>query len=512
MSEAMSPSKAISGNKLALLNRKLRGQFGQLSQDRIRRRAADERPPLSFAQERLWFLHRIGLVGPAYNIAVALRLSGPLRVGALETALSEVVRRHEALRTRFEARDGIGVQVVDPPWAVALQPSTMDLAEARRRAQLAADRTFDLAADRLLRIELFRLAPEDHVMVLIMHHIVSDGWSMNVLIRELEAFYGAGVEGRSRPLRELPIQYADYALWHRQWLSSGVLDSQLAYWTARLAGAPDGLSLPTDRPRPAVQSFRGSVHRFAVTRELTSALRSLARAERATLFMVLLAAFDVVLMRWSGQHDVVVGTPIAGRTRAETEDLIGFFVNLLALRVDLSGEPSFREVLRRVKAAALEAFAHQDLPLEKLVEALQPVRDLSRQPLFQTAFVLQDVSLDSIALPGLVVQPLEEEVTSARFDLELSITQRAGGLSATLNYATDLFEAPTIERLAGHFVRLLEELVADPARRVSEVSLLSDAERAQLVTGWNDTAVAYPQEGCLHELFGAQAARTPDAA
>ncbi|MBU6463207.1 MAG: non-ribosomal peptide synthetase, partial [Bradyrhizobium sp.] len=482
----------MSGKKLALLNRKLVEQFGHLSHNVIRRRRTDEVPPLSFAQERLWFLHGTGLVGPAYNIAFALKLSGRLKVDALAAALTEIVRRHEALRTRFEARDGLGVQLVDPPWPVVLQSLTVAIGEAHQRARLAAERPFDLAADRLLRVELFRIAPEDHVLVLVMHHIVSDGWSMKVLIREMQALYGAAVEGRRPTLRELPIQYADYAVWHRQWLANGVVDRQLAYWTGRLAGAPDGLALPTDRPRPAVQSFRGSAHRFALTGELMTSLRSLARAERATLFMVLLAAFDVLLMRWSGQRDVVVGTPIAGRPRAETEGLIGFFVNMLALRLDLSGDPSFREVVRRVKVAALEAFAHQDLPFEKLVEALQPARDLSRQPVFQTAFALQDVSIESITLPGLAARPLDEEVRSARFDLELSMTEVAGGLSATLNYATDLFDSPTIERLAGHFVRLLEALVADPLRRVSEVSLLGAAERQQLVTEWNDTAAAYP--------------------
>ncbi|HEY2571433.1 MAG TPA: condensation domain-containing protein, partial [Solirubrobacteraceae bacterium] len=433
--------------------------------------------PLSYSQERLWFLDQLGLVGSAYNMPTAVRLVGRLDVAALAGALSEVVRRHEALRTRIEGHEGSGVQVIDPPWRVELAALACDAGEARQRARATMERPFDLANDRLLRVELLRLGAQDHVLVLVMHHIVSDGWSMEVLVREIGALYAAFVQGQVARLPELSIQYADYALWQRRVLS-GEAPRQLGYWTKQLAGAP--------------------------------ALADLGRREDATLFMVLLAAFDVLLGRWSGQDDVVVGTPIAGRTRAETEELIGFFVNTLALRSDLSDDPAFATLLRRVKETALAAYGHQDLPFEKLVEALQPVRDLSRQPIFQVMFALQNVPHRTTPMRGLSVEPFGEEVASAKFDLQLTMMEASGELWARFDYATDLFEASTIERLADHFERLLDGIVSAPSRRVSELALLGEAERRQLVSGWNDTAVAYPQH-CLHDLFAAQAARTPDA-
>src|SRR5258708_5078356 len=474
-------------------------------------RLSTTQAPLSFAQERLWFLEELGMVGTAYNMPTAVRLVGGLEVAALSAALSEVVRRHEALRTRFATRDGAGVQVIDPPWRIDLEPVTFEVVAARRRVRALMEQPFDLASDRLLRSMLLRLGAEDHVLVLVMHHIVSDGWSMGVLIREIASLYAAFVEGQGSPLPELPIQYADYALWQPRFVAGAVLERQLAYWKERLSGAPAALDLPTDRPRPAVPSHRGAVHRFMLRGELATALATLARAQDATLFMMLLAAFQVLLSRWSGQDDVVVGTPIAGRTRPETEDLIGFFVNLLALRGDFSGAPAFRTVLQQVKATALDAYAHQDLPFEKLVEALQPVRDLSRQPILQVMFALQNVPHRPIQMQGLAVRPFAEEVATAKFDLQLSMMETSGELWARLDYATDLFDAATIARMAGHLERLLEGIVADPQRRVAEPALLSEAERHQLVSEWNDTAVGYPQQRCLHELFASQAARTPAA-
>jgi amino acid adenylation domain-containing protein/non-ribosomal peptide synthase protein (TIGR01720 family) len=392
-----------------------------------------------------------------------------------------------------------------------LEPIAVEAGAARSRAEAIMAQPFELARERLLRAALLRLAPEVHVLVLSMHHVVSDGWSMGVLVGEIEALYAAFTTGRPSPLRALPIQYADFAVWQRRWLAETALQQQLAYWTERLAGAPAGLELATDRPRPAVPSFRGAVHSFAIDADRTASLMKLARAEGATLFMVLLATFNVLLARWSGQDDVVVGTPIAGRTRAETEGLIGFFINMLALRSDLTGSPSFRSLLQRVKTAALDAYAHQDLPFEKLVEALHPVRDLSREPVFQVVFALQNMPQHQGKMAGLALEPFETGTVAAKFDLELSIAETSDGLSASLVYATDLFDASTIARLADHFQRLLEQVGIQPDRRVGELVILSSAERHQLVTEWNDTAVAYPQDICLHELFADHAERRPDA-
>jgi amino acid adenylation domain-containing protein/non-ribosomal peptide synthase protein (TIGR01720 family) len=474
--------------------------------------------PLSFAQERLWFLEQLGTSGAEYHISETFRLKGKLDRRALEQSLSELISRHEILRTHFEAVDGRAVQFVGS--ANALRIDWQDLSKVVKSERMTTtqnfirtvvDRPFDLGCAELLRVAALSVGDEDHVLVLVMHHIVSDGWSLGVLIRELGALYAARVEGREPRLPELPIQYVDYALWQRRVVSGEVLERQLGYWKTQLAGAPAGLDLPADRPRPAVPSYRGASHRFTIGRELTSALAELARTRGATLFMVLLAAFDVLLARWSGQDDVVVGTPIAGRTRAETEGLIGFFVNTLALRSDVADDPRFETLLRRVKETALAAYSHQELPFEKLVEALHPVRDLSRQPIFQVMFSLQNVPGEDLVLPGLTVSRIDQERPVTQFDLMLVMQQTPAGLVGQFQYATDLFEAGTIARLAEHFVRLLDGIVADPQRRVSELALLGEAERHQLVSGWNDTAVSYPQPHALHELFAAQAARTPDA-
>ena len=474
-------------------------------------RLAQVEAPLSHGQERLWFVEQLGLSGSSYLVPAAVRLVGKLDIGALSAALSEVVRRHESLRTRFEMRGESAVQVIDPPWPVALVPemaATED--EARQRSDALMRQPFDLSRDRLLRAALLQLSPDVHVLVLSTHHIVSDGWSMGVLLGEIETLYAAFCAGRPSPLPDLPIQYADYAVWQRRWLEETALQRQLDYWTGQLAGAPGGIELATDRPRPAVPSFRGAVHRFSVAPACTAALTALARQEGATLFMVLLAAYDVLLSRWSGQDDVVVGTPVAGRSRIETERLIGFFVNMLALRCDVSGAGSFRDVLRQIKATALDAYAHQDLPFEKLVEALHPVRDLSREPVFQVVFALQNTPQRSRGLPGLKLEPFAADAVAAKFDLELAMTEEQGGLAATLVYATDLFDAETMARLAEHFVRLLQGIAANPDGRLSELNLLSTAERQQLVA-WSGSSAVYAQDRCLHELFAEQAARDPAA-
>ncbi|HEX2077834.1 MAG TPA: condensation domain-containing protein, partial [Longimicrobium sp.] len=391
--------------------------------------------PLSFSQRRLWFLDRMEPGNVFYNLPNAVRLRGALDVPALERALGEIVRRHEALRTTFAEADGSPVQVIAPFGGFALPVEDLSglgeadrEAAARRRVGEEAARPFDLSAGPLFRAGLLRLGAEDHVLLLSMHHIVSDGWSLGVLLRELSALYAAYREGRESPLPELPVQYADYAVWQHEQLAGGVLDRQLAYWRERLADAPALLELPTDHPRPAVQTYRGATVPVELSVELLERLQALGRSEGATLYMTLLAAFQVLLSKYSGSKDIVVGTSIAGRTRKEFEELIGFFVNTLVLRTDLSGDPSFRETLRRVREATLGAYVHQELPFEKLVAELQPERSLSHSPLFQVVFSLQDRNQPVGGLAGLKAGGVEAELGTAKFDLELNLAVHAQGL------------------------------------------------------------------------------------
>src|SRR5688500_3844762 len=400
--------------------------------------------PLSFAQERLWFLDRLEPGSITYNLAAALRLTGSMVEAALKRSLIEIVRRHEALRTVFAEVDGSPVQVIAPSGAFALPVEDLSglgdadrEAAVRRRANEEAVRPFDLSAGPLFRAALLRLGSEDHVLLLGMHHIVSDEWSMGILSREFSALYAAYREGRESPLPELPVQYADYAVWQREQLRGEVLERHLSYWRKRLAGAPELLELPTDHPRPAVQTYRGATVPVALSPELLERLQALGRSEGATLFMVLLSAFQVLLGTYAGSEDVVVGSPIAGRTRGEVEELIGFFVNTLVLRTDLSGDPSFRETLRRVREVTLGAYEHQEVPFERLVAELQPERSLSHSPLFQVMFALQNAGDGAGALSGLHVSGVESERASAKFDLSLTLAATAQGLRGELNYSTD---------------------------------------------------------------------------
>ncbi|HEX8695142.1 MAG TPA: non-ribosomal peptide synthase/polyketide synthase, partial [Longimicrobium sp.] len=475
---------------------------------------------LSFAQERLWFLDRLEPGSTTYNIFGARRLGGVLDETALERSFSEIVRRHESLRTTFREVNGSPVQVVAPFEGFSLAVEDLSgLSEADREAAVGrrageeARRPFDLSTGPLFRAALLRLGAEDRVLLLGMHHIVSDGWSMGVLFRELSSLYAAYREGRESPLPELPVQYADYAVWQREQLTGEVLDRQLAYWKERLAGVPELLELPTDHPRPAVQTYRGATVPVALSRELLERLQALARSEGATLYMTLLGAFQVLLSKYAGSEDVVVGSPIAGRARGEVEALIGFFLNTLALRTDLSGNPSFREVLGRVREATLGAYAHQEVPFEKLVAELQPERSLSHAPFFQVWFTLLNAEGGGggVALPGLEVSGVGSELGTAQFDLSLILTATPQGLLGGLNYGTDLFERGTVERMLGHLERVLEQVAADADVRLSRLELLGEAERRQVVEEWNRTDAAYPADRCIHELFEAQAARAPGA-
>ncbi len=467
--------------------------------------------PLSFAQQRLWFLDRLEGGGAVYNIPMAYRLAGALDVAALERSLDEIVRRHEVLRTTFAQHDGVPVQVIAPAMKLRCEvveaPAGMDRREALQRwADQEARRPFDLATGPLIRAGLFRVAHDEHVLVLTMHHIVSDGWSVEVLWRELHALYDALRQQLPSPLPELPIQYADYAVWQREQLTDAALQGQRAYWKERLAHLAT-LELPTDRPRPKVQTYVGAWQPIALPHALTAALERVGRGQRATLFMTLIGAFQVLLGRYSGQDDVAVGIPVANRGRSELEGLIGFFVNTLVLRTDLSGDPAFVDLLARVREATLGAMAHQDLPFEKLVEEVNAARDLSRNPLFQVLFSMQGLSPPAVPLGDLAASSMPIDLGISKFDLSVYLGESGGELHGFIEYNTDLFDAQTIERLVGHYRRLLEAIVANPSARVSELALLTTDERRQVLVDWNATARDYPRDRTVVQLFEEQAGR-----
>jgi len=422
--------------------------------------------PLSFAQQRLWFLDQLEGASTTYNIPLALRLTGRLNVLALTASLTTLVQRHEALRTTFSMGQETPVQVIAPSQPVLLPvvdvqtlPIEAQEVEMYRLAMAEASRPFNLAQGPLMRSILLRLREEEHGLLATMHHIICDGWSMGIIVREIAALYAASCRGEPSPLPALPIQYADFAHWQRTWLQGEVLETQLAYWRKQLAGAPAVLNLPTDHPRPPIQTFRGGIEPFHLGLELTQQLQKLSRETGVTLFMTLLGAFAALLSRYSGQEDLVIGSPIANRNYRPTEGLIGFFVNILPLRLDLSGDPTFEELLARVRQVTLEAYAHQDVPLEKLVEELQPERNWSHMPLFQVVLALQNVPMEQLELPGLTLTPLELESHTAKFDLTLALQETAQGLYGVWEYSRDVFEVATIRRMAGHFQTLLAQIV-----------------------------------------------------
>ncbi len=473
--------------------------------------------PLSFAQQRLWFLHQLEPASAAYNIPAAIHLRGALDPAALAAALSEVARRQESLRTRFAAGRDEPVQVVDPPAPVAVPridlaglPAGRRLEEARRLARAEALIPFDLGVGRLLRASLVGLDADEQLLLLTMHHVISDGWSLRVLAHELGELYGAAAAGRPSPLPEPGIQYGDYAVWQRRWLQGDLLAAEIAHWRTRLAGAPPVLNLPLDHPRAAVASDRGGSRAVELPPEGLRDLRTLARRHGVTLFMAVLAAFQALLSRLSGDEDVSVGTPVAGRGQIQTEGLIGFFVNTLVIRTDLSGEPTFAALLARVREAALAAYAHQEVPFEKLVEELQPRRELSVSPLFQVSFTLDDEARPSLRLGEIEGELWPAAQETEKFDLSLTLRTGDEGLAGTLGFREDLFEGATIERMAGYFPRLLAGVMADPRLRLPDLPLLSEAEREQLLVGFNDTGKTTGPDVTLAELFAAQAARTPE--
>ncbi|MBI3417085.1 MAG: SDR family NAD(P)-dependent oxidoreductase, partial [Verrucomicrobia bacterium] len=474
--------------------------------------------PLSFAQQRLWFMDRLEPSGAADNVPCAFRIKGPLNFSALERALEEIIRRHETLRTTFPSAEGrprqvvSGVQKFSLPIVdlVHLPVSTREV-EALRLANDEARRPFNLAAGPLLRLSVLRLHENDHMLLATMHHIISDGWSLGVFTRELAALYEAFSNGKSSPLTELPLQYADFAAWQKDWLQGAVLQKQLAYWKQKLTGVPLLLELPTDRPRPAAQTYRGARQHFTIPRRVAEEIRDLTQREGATLFMTLMAAFQTLLHRYCKQEQLIVSTAIANRNQRETESLIGCLINMLLLRGDFAGNPTFRELLGQVRETALEAYAHQDLPFEKLVEELQPARDLSYNPLTQVMFVLLNAPKEHLELPGLEVKPLGVETGATQYDIIVHMFDTAEGLAGFVDFSTDLFDGETIARLFQQFEQLLTSVVANPDERVESLPLLPPSERRRLLVEWNGTGRAYARERCAHELFAAQAARVPAA-
>lgn len=517
--------------------------------------------PAAFAQQRLWLLCQLAPDNPFYNMSAAIRLTGKLDRCALERAFNEIVRRHEILRTRFEFSDGQLNQVIADHVTLPLpltdydaqlgcnqaahdqltndqltsnqltndqltsdqltsdqltsnQAASAKEAIATQRAIAEAQRPFNLTTDVLIRVMLLRLAATDHILLITLHHIIADGWSIGVFVRELGALYAAYHTGHGSPLPELPIQYADFADWQRSWLEGNAagtvspqLESHLAYWRQQLADLPL-LNLPTDRPRPAVQSYRGAMYPIALSSQLSDAIVALSQAEGVTLFMTVLTAFQILLARYTGQDEIVVGSPIANRTQPELENLIGCFVNSLVLRTDLSGNPSVRQLLANVREVTLDAYAHQDLPFEKLVQALQPERDLSRHPLFQVAIALQNTPITALALPDLTLSQFEFDPGTSRFDLELHLWQSSTGLNGQLIYSSDLFDRSTIARFVDHFQTLLAGMVAAPTSRIADLPILTSAEAQQLLVEWNQTQHGH-LDGCIHEWFAAQAAAHP---
>jgi natural product biosynthesis luciferase-like monooxygenase protein/amino acid adenylation domain-containing protein len=479
---------------------------------------SDAGAPLAFAQERVWFMERLEPGLSFNNVPAAIQLEGDLNIPALQRAIAEIIHRHKTLRTAFNDDGGRAVAVIVPEVPLAMPIVDMSLLTVSEREAGAkecmleeARRPFNLATGPLLRVKLVRLARNRHLLLLTMHHIVWDGWSMGVFYREVAALYEAFSHGKPSSLPELQLDYADFARWQRERVQAGAIEEQLGFWKKQLNGAPPALDLPADRPRPSTQTYRGAAQYFALPGNLAADLMRVSRKENITLFMLLLAAFQTLLHRFTRQEDILVGSPIAGRTRIETEGLIGLFLNTLVLRGDLSGDPTFRELLRRTHRVALDAYAHQDVPFEKVVDAVQPGRDLSRTPLFQVMFILQNEPLRPLELAGLKLTPLPTETGTAKLDLLLSMEENDNGLCGFIEYNTDVFSPETIERMLGNYQTLLQGVAANAEQRLSQLPLLSGIERRQILTDWNKTGAEFEKEKCIHQLFEEQVERSPDA-
>ncbi|MDB9349013.1 amino acid adenylation domain-containing protein [Nodularia spumigena] len=477
-----------------------------------------ENLPLSFAQQRLWFLEQLQLGNATYNLPTAVRLKGNLDVRVLERSLNEIIQRHEVLRTHFKTVNGNPVLHIQP--SVTLPLAVIDLQtfnpleqdeEVRHLALKEAQTPFDLATDVLLRVKIIRLAKDENVVLFTMHHIISDGWSMEILIKELATLYNAFSTNQPSPLPELAIQYVDFAVWQRQWLQGEVLDTQLDYWRQQLGGILPVLQLPTDYPRGRVQTFRGAIESFSLSPQLSQDIIKIAKSAGVTPFVTLLTAYKILLHRYTGQTDILVGTPVANRHRREIEGLIGFFVNTLVLRTNLTDNPSFQDLLQQLKNTTWQAYDHQDIPFEKLVEVLQPERDLSFNPLFQVKFRLENAPTEKLELPGLTLTPLNRTEASAKLDLSLDMYETSTGFVGAFEYNRDLFAPETISRMVGHFQTLLTAIVENPEKRTSELPLLTESERQKILIDWNQTQVEFPSHLTFQDLFAAQVEKTPDA-
>ena len=474
--------------------------------------------PLSFAQQRLWFLDQLKPGDPFYNCFQSLLVMGPLNIESLQQSLDEIIRRHETLRATFASVDGQPAQAIALPAGLPLLVVNLEgFRESEQKefvSRLAAEearRSFDLANGPLLRLALIRMAEQRHVLLLTMHHIVSDGWSIGVFCKEIVTLYESFSAGGQSPFAELPIQYVDFAHWQRNWLQGDVLQAQLNYWKQQLAGIPPLLEIPTDRRRPVFQSYQGANYSFTLPRAFSDSINALSQAEGATLFMTLLAAFKTMLYRYSGQSQIVIGSAIANRNRSEIEPLIGFFVNTLVLRTDLSGDPTFRELLARVRKVTLGGFNHQDLPFEKLVEVLQPERNLSYSPIYQVEFTVQNAPTEALQVPGLTLAPINNEAGTVETDFNFIMWEGEQGLIGSVSYSTDLFDASTIAQLMRQFQSILEAAVTDPDAHISTIRLMSRQEQQQVLRDWNNTAVEFPLERSIQALIEGQVNRSPDA-
>jgi amino acid adenylation domain-containing protein/non-ribosomal peptide synthase protein (TIGR01720 family) len=509
----------LSPAKQALLEKRLRGELKlDNKQKSISRRSQHNPVPLSFAQQRLWFLAQLEPDNPFYNVSAVVRLQGKLNFQALQDSLQEIINRHEVLRCNFQTIKEKPVAFIHsskifffPVFDISELTINQQKSEVKKLASQEAQQPFDLSSDLLLRAKLLRLNLEEHILLFTMHHIVSDGWSIGVLIHELATLYKAFCEGKTSSLPELPIQYGDFAIWQQEYLQGEALTSQKNYWKQKLSGSLPVLELPTDYPRPAVQSYKGKNYSFTLPKSLTTALKTLSQQTGTTLFMTLLTAFKILLYRYSQQDDIIIGTAIANRNLPQIEKLIGFFVNTLVLRTDVSGNPSFLDLLARVKETTLDAYTHQDLPFEKLVEEIQPERNLSHSPLFQVWFSLNNSPMPALEIGELTLAISEADSETAQFDLSLNMVEREEELIGIFEYSSDLFNTDTINRIAEHFQTLLAGIIANPKQQIALLPLLTKAEENDLLWKWNDTEVAYPVDKCIHELFAAQVESTPDA-
>ncbi|MGD2095558.1 MAG: amino acid adenylation domain-containing protein, partial [Phycisphaerales bacterium] len=468
--------------------------------------------PLSHSQQRLWFINKLIPDSSLYNMPTMLKLEGKIEITVFEKILNTVIERHEMLRTVFRSTEEQPYQKILPKYKIKIEiKKAQSLIEVKSLARLDASVPLNLETGPLIRAIIYKISDCENVLLLMIHHIACDGWSMGVLIKEVATLYQAFLKGKENPLPGLPIQYADYAVWQKQWLSGERLERQLSYWRGRLEGAPAALSLPTDRVRPAVQSYRGATLPLKLDQSLSESLQGLSLEHGVTLYMTLLSAYMVLLSRYSGQSDISVGTPIANRTRPELENLIGFFVNTLVMRGRLEGDPCYEDFLRQIKEVTLGAYGHQDLPFERLVEELQPERDLSRTPLFQVMFALQNVRTNDLNLAGVTLKNIDLDSGTTKFDIFIAAMESPNGIEAFLEYNTDLFERSTMEGFARHYERLLRSIVATPGARVSQLDILSESERRQLIHGWNQTQKAYPSQRCIHELFEEQVRAHPES-